>query len=131
MRIGIGFGVGPFRVSQTLFRTSARRRRRVHRRRRAGQHSGWYYTGIVLAWLCFGPIIVAFYAARWGWRKHLEQQAAVGRHRLAQAPAAPPPLPGYRQPPVDAPMLYPPRPQQVPPPVPPGAYGTGGTHNIR
>lgn len=129
MRIGIGFGAGPFRVSQTLFRTSARRRRRVQRRRRAGQHSGWYYAGIVLAWLCFAPIIVAFYAARWGWRKHQQQMADVAAKRSA-ARQAPLPALQHQRPPVDAPRMYPPR-QQVPPPMPPGAYGTGGTHDIR
>ncbi|GIL29160.1 hypothetical protein [Actinocatenispora comari] len=140
MRIGIGFGVGPFRVSQTLFRTRSRRQHRKVVHRRPGQHSGWWWCGVILAWTCAYPFLGAYYIGRWGLRKHREQQAALARQqpRPVQPPAPVPPAgwatvpPAYR--PAPPPMQVPPQPSSAPsphyPPMP-GAYGTGGAVDIR
>jgi hypothetical protein len=143
VRIGVGFGIGPFRVSQTLFRTRSRRRHRKVTHRRPGQHSGWWWTGVILAWMCAYPFLGAFYIGRWAWRRHQAQQAAIAAHRPAPLPQQPAPaVPFYaQQPPMPAPAPY--YPQQPVPPAPPaawvppqqppaapGAYGTGGTVDI-
>lgn len=151
MRIGIGFGVGPFRVSQTLFRTRSRRRHRKVVHRRPGQHSGWWWCGVILAWMCAYPFLGTFYIGRWAWRRHQAQQAHIAAHRPPQLPqqtavyAVPPPAqpPQYPPRPPATPTFYQPYPPQQPmvpappaawpsqpPAAPPGAYGTGGTVDV-